>query len=332
MQKGTLIISLDFELHWGRFDKYSPLEYLTYYRNTRKAIPRILDLFDKYQIHSTWATVGMLMAENWEEWENFSPKILPHFQREKLSAYFWKDRLKSVNKDAFFAPELVKMILDAPNQELGSHTFAHYYTGVQGSTQEGFLADLEAAQNISKSKFGHELKSLVFPRNQYNQATIETAAKAGFEFVRTNPGDWFWKNTASESLMKKVFRTGDTFFPLGERTSFEKPSISGSGIVSIPASRLLRPYNRNSVFNQVRINRIKQELSEASKNSEMYHLWWHPHNFGHYPEENLKALESILMYVAELKEMTGFNSLNMEEAGTRLVADNKLNKLDRSSE
>jgi peptidoglycan/xylan/chitin deacetylase (PgdA/CDA1 family) len=332
VQKGTLIISLDFELHWGRFDKYSPEDYLTYYRNTRKVIPRILELFDKYQIHATWATVGMLMAENWEEWESFSPKVLPVFQRQTLSAYHWKDRLRAVDKDAFFAPELVKLILDAPNQELGSHTFAHYYTGVQGSTQEGFLADLEAAQNISKSKFDHKLQSLVFPRNQYNQASIETAAKAGFEFVRTNPGDWFWKNTADESLVKKVFRTGDTLFPMGERTSFEKPAISGSGIISIPASRLLRPYKRNSIFNQVRINRIKKELGEASKNSEMYHLWWHPHNFGHHPEENLKILESILMWVGELRERSGFNSLNMKDAGTDLVEYIKLNKIKKGSE
>lgn len=332
MQEGTLIISLDFELHWGRFDKYSPEDYLTYYRNTRKVIPRILDLFDKYQIHATWATVGMLMADNWEEWETFSPEVLPHFQSKKLSAYYWKDQLLPVHRDAFFAPELVKLILDVPNQELGSHTFAHYYTGMQGSTQEGFLADLEAAQKISKSKFNQTLQSLVFPRNQYNQVSIETAARAGFEFVRTNPGDWFWKNTADESPVKKVFRTGDTLFPMGERTSFEKPTISRSGMVSIPASRLLRPYRRNSIVNQFRINRIKQELGEASKNFEMYHLWWHPHNFGHHPEENIKVLESILMYVSELRDKSGFNSLNMKDAGTDLVEYIQSNKIEKSSE
>ena len=56
-ENGFLVLSLDFELLWGVFDKVDYKEKKTYFKNTRKVIPEILDLFSEFQIHSTWATV-----------------------------------------------------------------------------------------------------------------------------------------------------------------------------------------------------------------------------------------------------------------------------------
>ena len=57
--KSIVVISLDFELLWGVFDKVDYKEKETYFKNTRKVIPKILDLFSENDIHCTWATVGM---------------------------------------------------------------------------------------------------------------------------------------------------------------------------------------------------------------------------------------------------------------------------------
>ena len=64
MPKSALLISLDFELYWGVCDLYSVEEWRPQIAQVRTALARILDLFDRYQVHATWATVGFLFFRN----------------------------------------------------------------------------------------------------------------------------------------------------------------------------------------------------------------------------------------------------------------------------
>jgi len=45
----------------------------------------------------------------------------------------------------------------------------------------------------------------------------------------------------------------------------------------------------------------------------VYHLWWHPHNFGNFPSESLAGLRSILQKYKQCRETYGMSSLNMKE-------------------
>ncbi len=310
-------VSLDFELHWGRFDKYRLEEYLSYYQGTRKVIPQILHLFEKSGIHATWATVGMLFAEDLSEWKYYQPLKLPEYEKEKYSAYSWLNQNPNADLSCLFAPDLIKRILMTPYQEIGSHTFAHYYTCEKGQTVGQFREDLKAAKKIAAEKFNIELKSLVFPRNQFNQQAIEVVESEGFSVIRSNPEDWYWRNAHEETLLKKIFRTGDTLTRLGKKSSYTFPAKKGN-LLQLPASRLFRPYMGNGMLIRTGIERIKTEMTVAAQNTEVYHLWWHPHNFGLYPKENLTFLAEILNYFTELKDEYGMVSMNMEET-SRLV-------------
>ena len=64
---GALIISLDFELYWGIRDVKETHEYQSNLEGTKIAISGILNLFKKYNIHATWASVGFLFAKNTTE-------------------------------------------------------------------------------------------------------------------------------------------------------------------------------------------------------------------------------------------------------------------------
>src|SRR5260221_10356073 len=76
--KGIFSISLDMELHWGGFEKW-PLEtYRTYFLNTRRVIPEILHLFRKYEVHVTWAAVGMLLHTSRKELMENVPRSEEH--------------------------------------------------------------------------------------------------------------------------------------------------------------------------------------------------------------------------------------------------------------
>lgn len=323
MIRPALVISLDFELHWGRFDKYDLESNLYYYKNTKEVIPRLLDLFHHHGIQVTWATVGMLMAENLEEWRIYQPSLLPSFQKNKFSAYRWLESQTKIFSDGLFAPDLVKLILDCPGQELGSHSFSHYFSLESGQSIEQWKEDIKAAQRIAKEKFGKSLESLVFPRNQYSKPVIEMAQTEGFCIFRTNPADWFWRSVEKENLIKKVFRTGDTLIPLGACTSYPAPEFS-NGRLNIPASRILRPYRMGSLFNQIRIARIKKELELAIEKGETYHLWWHPHNFGNYPEENLRILEELLIWVKSKVDEGCLSSESMVSLSRKIALEAKV--------
>ncbi|NVJ86823.1 MAG: polysaccharide deacetylase family protein [Algoriphagus sp.] len=318
---GIFTISLDFELLWGIFDKVGTNYKPEYFSNTRKVIPQMLDCFGKNEIGVTWATVGMLFAENEEEWKAYSPEFTPSYRDKKLSAYEWAKK-NGIRPEVHFAPELIRQILDTPFQELGSHSFAHYYTLVRGQSPEQFRQDLKATQKIAQNKFGISLQSLVFPRNHINELYLPICLEEGYEFVRGNPKNWYWQETQHESFGKKFFRSADCFFPVGDKTSYRLDELSHfkQEPLIIPASRILRPMNiRNGLFNEIRLQRILNEMESAAKAGEVYHLWWHPHNFGNDPEASIKELDRVLEKYRELHEKFGLESKSMKMLGEGLL-------------
>ena len=52
-------------------------------------------------------------------------------------------------------------------------------------------------------------------------------------------------------------------------------------------------------------------MNFAAKKGLVYHLWWHPHNFGSNIESNISFLEKILVHYRKLKTEFNFESVNM---------------------
>lgn len=313
---GFLVISLDFELLWGVFDKVNHKEKVAYFSNTRKVIPEILNLFSEYGIHCTWATVGMLFNENWGEWRMNIPEISPNYKNSNLSAY---DNGKSLNSPETeflcFAKDLIVQIQNTRGQEIGTHTYSHFYCLEDGQTLASFKIDLEKSIRLA-AQLRIELKSLVFPRNQFNEEYLKVCYDLGIENVRSNPTDWYWKNTHNDSLKNKVFRTGDAYIGFNNK-SYKLTDLCAERDkpLSQKASRLLRPFSSNKLLNKLKLRRIKSEMSVAAKNNEIYHLWWHPHNFGNNPVENIVDLKEILEHYSFCRDKWGFQSATMQEIG-----------------
>lgn len=315
---GIFSISLDFELHWGRFDKM-PLNKAAkqYFLNTREIIPYKLKLFEDNGIHVTWATVGMLFNKNAAEWKLNQPKQLPTFADEKLSAYNW------VNQNGFdgeedvfhFAPSLIDKIQQTSHQEIGTHTYAHYYCLAEGQTTEQFRQDLKMAAKLAAAK-GINLQSLVFPRNQFNAAYLSVCTEMGITSVRSNPDVWYWRPASESGILTKIFRTGDAYFNLKpvKTVALNKIVYKGDEPLQIPASRLYRAWRPGSPFmNKRKLHRILNEMTEAAQYKRYYHLWWHPHNFGNHPQECLNELKIILQHFITLNRQYGFRSMTMNE-------------------
>ncbi|MBD0332888.1 MAG: polysaccharide deacetylase family protein [Chitinophagaceae bacterium] len=335
--EGIFTISLDFELHWGVFDKRDRQSRESCYRNTLKLVPQMLELFAKYNVHVTWATVGSMFADNQDEWELYKPAVLPDFVQNKYSAYQWaeKNGMPDQYSWAHFAPEEILSILQFPGQELGTHTFSHYYCTEQNREKESFRYDLQAAKKIA-SKFNSNPVSLIFPRNKFDKEHIKTCFEVGIKVVRRNPDPWFKQpaqNIGSKLLHTLVNKTDD-YLRLGKwRSSYSLKDISvntGEPII-LPSSRFFYPWQQGKNFaNKLRLKRMIQELESAAMHKECYHLWWHPENFGDHPEQNLQDLKILLEHYKKCREQYGMKSWNMGEYAMHLIPTRK-NVLERAA-
>jgi len=72
------------------------------------------------------------------------------------------------------------------------------------------------------------------------------------------------------------------------------------------------------VLEKMRLRRIKQSMTYAAENNQLFHLWWHPHNFGKDIGANMIFLEQILEHYKELNMNYNMQSLSMSEVALLL--------------
>jgi hypothetical protein len=323
-RRAAMVISLDFELYWGVRHLPSRRHYVRNLVGARVAIPAILELFKAYGIHATWATVGFLFFDRTSRLLRSAPKRRPIYKNLRLDPY---DDLPSESEQdcsdsIFFAPSLIRMIAKTANQEIATHSFSHYYALEDGADIESFRADLHSARRAAWLA-NLEVTSLVFPKNQERRDFLEVCVEAGILAYRGNPSSWLYSPAAdaNETAVRRLGRLLDTYVPLSGDNCADWPRLSTGLPVRIPASRFLRPYSPLlSLLEPVRLERIRRGLTTAAKTARLYHLWWHPHNFGCNLAQNLKMLRQILDHYRMLQRIYGMESLNMAEVAGRCLA------------
>ncbi|MDB9961284.1 polysaccharide deacetylase family protein [Oceanihabitans sp.] len=313
-KNGNLIISLDFELFWGVFDVRSLESYKQELEKVHAIVPRLIELSDKYDIKLTFATVGFLFAKNKSELIEFSPKLKPTYKNLNFSPYRLIDNIGiDESEDPYhYATSLINTIKQNNNHEIGSHTFCHYYSNELGQTKEQFEDDLLSTLKISKQS-DISIKSFVFPRNQINDTYLSICSKHGITSFRGIEKHWMYntKDTKQlENTKHRIYRLLDAYVNISGHNTHDLEIRNG--LVNIPSSRFLRPYdNRLNFLEQMKISRIKKGMTHAAKNNQVYHLWWHPHNFGKNTQQNFKALEDLFKHYQILNDTYNFKSETM---------------------
>lgn len=326
MEKGHFVISLDFEIYWGVRDVVELSQYKENLLGVRKAIPAMLDLFSKYNISTTFATVGFLFFNDKKELLDGLPGKIPEYNNDRISPY--KGHFNTVGENEkedplHFAPSLINKIQQS-GQEIGCHTFSHYYCLEDGQTIEDFKADLQAAKRVA-AKRGITLKSFVFPRNQYNQQYLNVCKEEGITSFRGNERSKLFsaKNHGRSTAYRRPFRLMDAYINLSGYNCYDTNDMISSEPVNIPASRFLRPYSKKLAFlDGLRLKRITNSMTYAAKNKQVYHLWWHPHNVGINIPENMGFLEKILRHYQTLSARYGFTSSSMAQLAELLKPEN----------
>ena len=313
---GSLVISLDFELHWGIRDKQSLSDCEARLLGARQAIPKMLDLFARHEVAATWATVGFLFFDDKEELLASLPEERPVYANPALSPY---EEIETIGRNEAEAPchfglSLIKRIAETPRQEMASHTFSHYYCLEGGQTPSAFAADLKAARAAAE-RLGIDLKSLVFPRNQANDAYLSICRDQGFDAVRGNPASWLYEaaDQDGETKLQRLTRLADAYLPITQLKTERRSPIDN--LADVPATRFLRPVMTPlKALEPLRIGRLKRQMTSAARSGSIFHLWWHPHNFGKDTDANLDVLDRLLAHYRRLQDRFGMTSQTMAEA------------------
>jgi peptidoglycan/xylan/chitin deacetylase (PgdA/CDA1 family) len=323
MDTGKFVISLDFELMWGVRDKRSITDYGDSILGVRPALNLMLDLFDKYNIKTTFATVGFLFHENRKDLYENIPTLKPSYFDTNLSPY--TDLESFLGDDEivdpyYFGYSLVQEIKNRKAHEIATHTYCHYYCLEPGQTIAQFEEDLKVAVSVAKNN-NVTLKSIVFPRNQYNKDYIEVCRKYGITSFRGNEKSRIYESSNGEeqTLNRRALRFLDSYINITGYHCYTQKLMKEYSLVNIPSSRFLRPYSiKLSFLDGLKFLRIKNAMTYAAKNNLMYHLWWHPHNFGRNFVENIKFLEKVLKHYEFLNVKYRFQSTTMSKLSADL--------------
>ncbi len=327
--KGHFVISLDYELHWGFFDHRSIDGYYENLINVENVINRLVILSDQYNIKLTFATVGFLFAKDKAELIAYSPKNKPQYIDKKLDPYSLFDKIgENEIEDPFhYANSIVQKINMNSNHEIGTHTFSHYYCNEIGQSLNQFEDDLLAAKNIAKSK-GVNLESIVFPRNMVRQQYLEICYKHNIKSYRGTEKSYIYNIHPSKKqynwLFFRLLRILDCYINItGHNTYKLKFLYRKDKIINLPSSRLLRPYySALKILEPLKILRIKKGMRRAAKNNELFHLWWHPHNFGKNIDKNIDCLEKIFKEYKRLNDEYQFTSETMTSLTNKILSAN----------
>lgn len=313
MTNGYFVVSLDFELMWGMLDKKSFYDCRRSVLGVRRVIPRLLALFEDYSVSATWGVVGMLYHKSKKELCRNIPSPLPSYCNKRHSNYLYTDDIEEKNELGYFAPDLIAQISNTPGQELGSHTYSHYYCTEQGQTAEQFEADLKMAVKTAMDNGYDKPVSLIFPRNMCNDEYLDILKRNGIIAYRGNPRIWTNRIPPNWSWVVRGFRLLDSYINLTGSQCFD-PSGSDAP-VNIAASCFFRHACGVRILDKLKLRRIKKQMNYAATHNKVFHLWWHPHNFGLNPEENLAQIKEILDYYKVLNKKYGFKSVNMKMLG-----------------
>ena len=323
MHKGKFIISLDLELMWGVRDKETKISYGKNIIGGRKNLNEMLLSFDKYNIKATFATVGFLFHKSKKDFLNNIPKKIPSYLNKKLSPYYNLEKYigKNENDDPYYyGRSLIELINKYDSHEISTHTYCHYYCLEEGQTIEEFEEDLLKTIQIAK-KNNIKLKSIVFPRNQYDIKYLDICKKNGIESYRGSEASYIYKssNDSKQNIIKRALRLLDSYINLTGYNCYNLNKVKNTLPFNFPSSRFLRPYNKKlKYFEKLKFLRIKNAMTYAAKNKLLYHLWWHPHNFGKHLNENIILLENILKHYNYLNNKYDFQSLTMSDLSNEL--------------
>ena len=290
MADGQLIISIDFELAWGVWDRITPADLRFAAEDERPICASLIELLDRYQIPATWAIVAALL--------------------DKATA-----AEQPGDKRCWHAPDVIEQIVNAKTpHEIGSHGGRHRYFDRMTAAQ--------AREDLDFAREQHRVHALpfdafVFPRNSIGH--LNELRNAGLHTFRGPDFGWFMTAGAAGRMVSRAANFADKLLPIPPAPVTARKN--GDGLVDIPGSMLLLGRNgaRRFVLTTVTRAKLAMGLARACASKRIFHLWFHPSNFYYRRDEQFATLAWFLEQAAEQASRGDLEILTMGECARRLI-------------
>ena len=315
LDQGVFAISIDVEFGWGMID--TPMTCNNYAAITaeRDVVRRLLALFKTYDVHATWAIVGHLMLDHVARRALVLPGMPPPEEYSIADDLF--DQVSEACRDVWCVPDVVEMIRDAePAQEIGSHSFSHLRYDERLTRREVVIADV--AQFVRVHNARHlPYASFVFPYNCVGY--LGELAMAGVRVVRSIPPKWY--DGAKPRILWRLLNLLTVASGVTPKTTM--PVVRPTGIVDIPGSMLWYGTNgmRRFIPDHAQVRMAKAGIDAAARTQSVFHLWFHPSNFVHDMERQLKRFELVLRHARKRADSGVIQIMSMDQLARRFHAD-----------
>jgi len=317
MDKGKFVISLDAEYAWGRISDPKVKNFAPLFEQTRLVNRRLLTLFDQYEIPVTWALVGRMIEDPAAPTSHFQSDLKNYFSNISSATIYNDSVLNRADNSFVFDDQLVQQIKAAKvKHELATHTYNHIFFDEELDKTK-IAADLDAALALAKQN-EFSISSIVFPRNKVNH--LQELQARNIQYYRAPD---IFRYAQKKGKLNRLLNIMDQLMPVAPMVV--EPKLK-SGMVAIPGSLLFRvPHfgaKRFYPFGMLTQKAIRG-LHSAVKHKKIFHLWFHPFNFGYRIEEHFKALEAVLKVAKQLRNNNQLELQTMQTIGAEFLQNQK---------
>jgi peptidoglycan/xylan/chitin deacetylase (PgdA/CDA1 family) len=317
-QRGTMVVSLDLELCWGRFDKVPVPMLEADASEERIQIKRLLALLDRYEIPATWAIVGHLMLAGCSRHAGAAHTDVmprPDYSWFPKDWYVHDPCTSAIQSPGWYAPDILEWIrATRVRHEIASHSFAHIYYGDPECSATAARADLTAAV-VAASQHDVPLRSFVFPRNQVGHLDVLRA-----QGIRAYRGADPTRFRRTKGALYKTLSFLDQLLGLPPKAVRAEEVMPG--LWNIPGNHFYMARNglRKMIPMASRVWKGKQGIRQAIRTGGVYHLWFHPFNLNADADAMLSGLEQLFAYASRLREQGVLDIFTMDDYRTHLAA------------
>lgn len=271
---GQFVLSFDLELAWGHFDCNNMSLLAAKGKHERRAVDTLLDILDDYGISATWAVVGHMLLEGYDE-------MLPYPPAAWVNNYPCLAQLYRTSSPYLYGADLIARVLARSSRhEIGFHGFTHRILG------DGALSRAEAEAEIlawlrAAAIFGVEPRSVVFPRNRIGH--LDLFHQYGFlcyRGVEQQPG------CCRLPLLGALLRRSYYYVSVFSTPPLYAGEITDSGLINLPSTRWLFGFNRSLDrfldrwhVGRARLARTRRAVHTAAAQNKIIHIWAHPYEF-----------------------------------------------------
>ncbi|PSP54421.1 polysaccharide deacetylase [Halobacteriales archaeon QS_1_67_19] len=306
---GSVVLSLDAELAWGFHDQDTLLE--SRVAEARDSWLRLLELFDEFDVRTTWAVVGHLFLDSCDGTHADLPRSDGWFARDPGT---WEGR-----DERWYGSKLVEAIESAgADHEIGSHTFSN--VDMNTASREIAAAEVRRCVELAEDR-GLQVDSLAFPDNSVGHRDV--LAAYGIRCYRgRRPRRWYDRGLLGSAAKLVGWPTGAI------APTLVTPEVDEYGLVNVPASlylfsfegwarSLAERYGRDPIATMA-----KRGIDRAATEDGVFHMWLHPNNLRE--ERDFDRVRTIVEHLAEVRAETPLSVETMGDIAGELKDDKPL--------